>query len=111
MEAPSIVSRYVYEKTDNGLKGGYPWMSKEAHVGGSAQYGHLAIPIGIVVISEHSVPITHYDEDIADGYLDEDVFDSLLSKVGHREHHAHNITKKHDKGVSKKSTKKHHRSL
>ena len=126
MEVPSIVSKYVYEKEGAGLKGGYPLT---ADVGGAAPTvvggaaptvvggatRHLAIPVGIVVVREYSVPMAHYDAPVSDGCVDDDLFETLLKKVGHREPAASNMTKKNkddlsQRIVSKKSTKKHHKS-
>ncbi len=112
MEASSIVSKYVYEKDAHGLKGGYPWMSSDqAQVGGASQCGHLVIPAGIVVVREYSVPITQYDEPVSDGHVDDELFEQLLRRVGHRELVHNNKTKKNDNeatiAASKKSTKKH----
>ena len=118
MEVPSIVSKYVYEKEGAGLKGGYPLT---ADVGGAAPTvvggatRHLAIPVGIVVVREYSVPMAHYDAPVSDGCVDGDLFEILLQKVEHREHAASNTTKKNkddlsQRIVSKKSTKKHHKS-
>ena len=121
MEAPSIVSNYVYEKDASGLKGGYPLIVAHgegaghttSQVGGATK--HLAIPIGIVVVREYSVPIAQYDEPVSDGCVDDELFEKLLRRVGHREHNSNNVTKKNDKEGSivatKKSTKKHHKSM
>jgi len=124
MEASSIVSKYVYEKDGAGLKGGYPLIAAHgdgdgpttSHVGGATQ--HLAIPIGIVVVREYSVPIAQYDEPVSDGCVDDELFEKMLRRVGHREHVPNNVTKKNDKEGSiaasnvatKKSTKKHHKA-
>jgi len=124
MEAASIVSKYVYEKDGTGLKGGYPLIAAHgdgdgpttSQVGGATQ--HLAIPIGIVVVREYSVPIAQYDEPVSDGCVDDELFEKMLRRVGHREHVPNNMTKKNDKegsivatiAASKKSTKKHHKA-
>lgn len=125
MEAPSIVSKYVYEKEGDGLKGGYPLTADVGgaapNVGGAAPptvsgaTRHLAIPVGIVVVREYSVPMAHYDAPVSDGCVDDDLFETLLKKVGHREPAASNTTKKNKDDLSqhvasKKSTKKHHKS-
>ena len=162
MEAPSIVSNYVYEKDGAGLKGGYPLTCAGAAptigggaapfptvggaapfptvggaapfptvggaapfptVGGAAPFPtvggairHLAIPVGIVVIHEYSNPITQYDEPVSDGCVDNDLFEKMLKRVGHREHTSNNVTKKNPDDLSnaesksKKSTKKHRKA-
>ena len=126
MEAPSIVSNYVYEKDGAGLKGGYPLTCAGAAPtigGGAAPFPtvggairHLAIPVGIVVIHEYSNPITQYDEPVSDGCVDNDLFEKMLKRVGHREHTSNNVTKKNPDDLSnaesksKKSTKKHRKA-
>ena len=125
MEASSIVSNYVYEKEGAGLKGGYPLTCAGAAptigggaaptIGGGATR-HLAIPVGIVVIHEYSNPITQYDEPVSDGCVDDELFEKMLKRVGHREHASNNVTKKNPDDLSnvasksKKSTKKHRKA-
>jgi hypothetical protein len=136
MEASSIVSNYVYEKEGAGLKGGYPLTCAGGAaptigggaapfptVGGAAPFPtvggatrHLAIPVGIVVIHEYSNPITQYDEPVSDGCVDDELFEKMLKRVGHREHASNNVTKKNPDDLSnvasksKKSTKKHRKA-
>lgn len=113
MEGLSIVSKYVYEKSADGLKGGYPLIpaaSLPMQSGGATQYGHLAIPVGIVVVREYSVPMAHYDTPVSDGCVDDELFETMLQKVGHREHSIANTTKKNKDESAKKSKKKHHKS-
>jgi hypothetical protein len=71
--------KYVYEKCENGLRGGL------CIEGGNA-LEHLSIPIGVIVIREHQPVIPHHYEQFENTHyntIEDDMFDTLLDRCSH----------------------------
>jgi hypothetical protein len=70
---------YVYEKCENGLKGGLC-------MDGGNPFAHLSVPIGVIVIRETATVIPqHYNEFENTDYntIDDDMFNVLVDKCSH----------------------------
>lgn len=69
---------YVYEKCDNGLKGGL------CMVEGGNPFAHLSVPIGVIVIrtTEPIIPQSHYEQYENTHYntIDDEMFDMFVNK-------------------------------
>ena len=80
---------YVYEKCENGLKGG---LCME----GGNSLAHLSIPVGVIVIREHASVIPHHYEELENtdyNTIDDELFDTLLGKCSQHVRN-HNETRK-----------------
>lgn len=68
---------YVYEKCENGLKGG---LCME----GGNPFAHLSVPIGVIVIRTTATPaIPHHYTELENSHyntIEDEVFDTLLGK-------------------------------
>jgi hypothetical protein len=71
--------KYVYEKCENGMKGG-------RCIDGGNALEHLSIPIGVIVIRETEAVIPHHYEQFANtecNTIDDNMFDLLLDRCSH----------------------------
>jgi len=92
---------YVYEKCENGWKGG---LCME----GGNSLAHLSVPIGVIVIREHAPVIPHHYEEFENtdyNTINDELFDALLGKCSQRVRN-HNETRKTHKPKSNISKKK-----
>ena len=94
---------YVYEKCENGLKGG---LCME----GGNPFAHLSIPIGVIVVREQSsaIPENHYNdyENIIYNTIHDELFDMLIDKCSQRLRNNNETRKKIYKTKSNVSKKK-----
>jgi hypothetical protein len=93
---------YVYEKCENGWKGG---LCME----GGNSLAHLSVPIGVIVIREQSstMPHHHYEEFENTDYntIEDELFDKMLDRCSqHLRNHKETRKKTHKtkSNVSKK---------
>ena len=93
---------YVYEKCENGLKGGLC-------MDGGNSLAHLSVPIGVIVIREHAAVIPHHYEELENtdyNTIDDELFDKLLGKCSQPVRNQKETRKKSHKPKSNISKKK-----
>jgi hypothetical protein len=93
---------YVYEKCETGWKGG---LCME----GGNSLAHLSVPIGVIVIRDHSSAIPHHYEEFENTHyntIEDELFDALLGKCSQHVRNDNETRKKTRKPKLNNSKKK-----